>query len=213
MSLITNVVLIDDDAIVLDSVSQFIGHLEDFQILALYKNAEDYLTDLPLPHLSPDHILLLDIGLPKMGGIEAIEEIKKIRDIDIIMLSTYEEEDKILRALSCGATSYISKRAGLKAIAEGLEIVKNGGAYLSPAVAREVIGFFAHHNQKTKIEVSERQMEILRGLTSGSSYQQIADLMNVSVETVRTHVKKLYRTLQVKNKVEAINLYLNGSIK
>lgn len=206
-----NVVLVDDDPIVLESVSQYLNYHDYIEILGMYNRAEDYLAALKKKELSAEHILLLDIGLPGLGGLEAISEIKMIADPEIIMLSTYEEEDKILRALTLGATSYISKRAGLKAILEGILVVKEGGAYLSPVIAREIV---KHFNQVIpKFEIPERQKQILHALNEGGSYQSIATEMNISVETVRSHVKKMYRNLQVSNKTEAINLYHRGGIK
>lgn len=210
----TTVVIVDDDAIVRESVSLFLESQGTITIAQLYSRAEDYLDDLKKQRLEPNHILLLDIGLPGLGGLDAIPKIKELANPEIIMLSTYEEEDKILKALSLGATSYISKRAGLQAISEGIQIVEKGGAYLSPAVAREVVGFFAHKKKKKEeIELTARQFEILSSLSEGHTYQEIAGQINISVETVRSHIKKMYRSLQVKNKVEAINLYLNGEVK
>ncbi|WP_304236154.1 response regulator transcription factor [Jiulongibacter sediminis] len=210
----TSVIIIDDDAIVRESVRMFLEAQSDIEVIQCFGRAEDYLAELAKNQFEPNHILLVDIGLPGLGGLEAIPEIKQIADPDIIMLSTYEEEDKILKALSLGATSYISKRAGLKAILEGIQIVQKGGAYLSPAVAREVVGFFAQSKRKKEeFELPARQYEVLSALSEGRTYQEIANEMSISVETVRSHIKKMYRNMQVKNKVEAINLYMNGSVK
>ncbi len=207
-----NVVLVDDDAIVRDSVGQFLNFHDSFEILGSFCTAEEYI-DYLRKHDDLKHIVILDIGLPGISGLEAIPEIKKIADPEIIMLTTYEEEDKIVSALCKGASSYISKRAGLKAISEAIEIVNKGGSYMSPAIAREIVQHFIKVEKKTTIELPERQLEILEKLTEGSSYQQIAEELHLSVETIRSHIKKMYRTLCVNNKVEAVSLYLNGSIK
>ncbi|MGR3810946.1 response regulator [Jiulongibacter sp. NS-SX5] len=207
----TQIVLVEDDAVVMDSVRQLVGFQDDMEAAGEFNSAEAYLEQLKHNSLPQKHIVLLDIGLPGMSGLEAISSIKELGDVDIIMLSTYEEEDKILAALKSGATSYISKRAGLKAILEGIHIVKNGGAYLSPRIAREIVNHFAPSAEK--IELPQRQKEILTKLAEGSSYKEIAEELHISVETVRSHVKKMYRLLQVSNKTEAIKLLNNRGIR
>ena len=205
------IVLVEDDPIVRESLRALIASQSDLRILHSYDNADTYLRNLSLKKISCDHLLLLDISLPRISGIEALPQIKAFHTGDVVILSTYEEEDKILQALKNGASSYISKREGLKGILEGIRTVIEGGAYLSPAIAREIINYFKV--VKPAIELPERQKEVLESLVNGLSYQAIALKLSISVETVRSHVKKMYRQLHVSNKAEAIQMYNQGSVK
>ena len=159
-------------------------------------------------------ILLLDIGLPGTSGIEAIPLIlDKYPDLNIVMLTTYEEEDLILKALCSGACSYISKKATLEDIVEALRIVAKGGSYMSPSIAREIVNHLMGGRVSKATILSDRQKEILERLVDGKSYHTIAAELFISVETVRTHVKKMYKVLHVNNKTEAITQYMLGYIK
>ncbi|NNC82787.1 MAG: response regulator transcription factor [Flavobacteriales bacterium] len=161
----------------------------------------------------PD-ILLLDIGLPGMSGLEALPRIREeLPDVDVVMLTSYEDEQTILKALCSGAVGYISKKADQEEIVEALKIVQKGGSYMSPHIAREIVTHFARPKEEQKPQLlTERQLEIIQRLVDGLSYKEIADQLYVSVETVRSHIKKMYRALEVNNKAEAIALYLRGEI-
>jgi hypothetical protein len=165
------------------------------------------------PSLESD-ILILDIGLPGLSGLEAIPIIlARLPKQDIIMLTTYEEEDVILKALCSGACSYISKKASLEEIVDALRIVANGGSYMSPSVAREIVNHLMGGRISKASILSDRQKEILEKLVDGKSYSTISSELFISIETVRSHVKKLYKVLQVNNKTEAITQYMKGYIK
>lgn len=198
--------MVDDDPIVRETVSTFINLQEAFNINELFDSAEAFLGHTFDQNPS---ILLLDVGLPGISGINALPIIKnKYPELDIIMLTTYEEEDIILKALCNGACSYISKRAGLKSILEGVEIVANGGSYMSPRIAKEIANHFFKKNQPKSISLDGRQKDVMDLLVNGNSYQSISETLNVSLETIRSHVKKIYRKLHVGNKTEAIATYL-----
>jgi DNA-binding NarL/FixJ family response regulator len=158
-------------------------------------------------------MLLLDIGLPDMNGIEGIPIIKKMYpEIDIIMLTTYEENEQIFEALCAGACSYISKRSSLAQITEALKIVADGGSYMSPSIARKISEHFNLQQKKTKIKVTTRQKEIIQLVADGKSYKQIAEICFISLNTVRSHLKKIYALLDVNNKVDLIRKLNDGEI-
>ena len=129
------------------------------------------------------------------------------------MLTTYEEEDVILKALCSGACSYISKKANLEEIVDALRIVANGGSYMSPSIAREIVNHLMGGRISKATILTDRQREILERLVDGKSYQTIASELFVSVETIRSHIKKMYKVLQVNNKTEAITKYMKGYIQ
>jgi len=206
--------VIEDNRVIRENVTKFISFHEEFELAAICESATIFLNTLLLNPSNQTHILLLDIGLPDMSGIDAIPLIlEKIPDINIVMLTTYEEEDVILRALCTGACSYISKKASLEEIVEALRIVANGGSYMSPSVAREIVNHLMGGRVSKATILTDRQKEILEKLVDGKSYNTVATELFISVETVRTHIKKLYKVLHVNNKTEAITQYLRGHIR
>lgn len=206
--------IIEDNKVIRDNVSKFISFHEEFELAAICESATFFLHSSIINPSNQTHILLLDIGLPGISGLDAIPLIlEKITDINIVMLTTYEEEDVILKALCAGACSYISKKASLEEIVEALRIVANGGSYMSPSIAREIVNHLMGGRVSKATILTDRQKEILEKLVDGKSYQTIASELFISVETVRTHIKKLYKVLHVNNKTEAITQYMRGHIR
>ena len=206
--------IVEDNKVIRDSVSKFISFHEEFEMGEIAISADAFLLKTIQHPTENTQILLLDIGLPGTSGIEAIPLIlDKYPDLNIVMLTTYEEEDLILKALCSGACSYISKKATLEDIVEALRIVAKGGSYMSPSIAREIVNHLMGGRVSKATILSDRQKEILERLVDGKSYHTIAAELFISVETVRTHVKKMYKVLHVNNKTEAITQYMLGYIK
>jgi two-component system, NarL family, response regulator LiaR len=206
--------IIEDNKVIRDNVSKFISFHEEFEIASLHASANSFLDSLIVNPSFQLHILLLDIGLPGISGVDAIPQIlEKMPDLNIVMLTTYEEEDVILKALCSGACSYISKKVSLEEIVDALRIVAAGGSYMSPSIAREIVNHLMGGRVSKATILTDRQKEILEKLVDGKSYQTIASELFVSVETVRSHVKKMYKVLHVNNKTEAITQYMKGHIK
>ncbi len=210
----TRVTIIEDNPVIRDSVSRFIRFHEEFEIAETLGSMESFMHTLSRnPRFNTD-IILLDIGLPGVSGLEGIPMIlEKMPDVDIIMLTSYEEEDVILKALCSGACSYLSKKATLEEIVDAIRIVVNGGSYMSPSIAREIVTHLMGGRVSKATILSTRQKEILEQLVEGKSYGAIARTLFISVETVRSHVKAMYKILHVNNKAEAIAKYLKGEIK
>ncbi len=205
--------IVEDNIDIRKNVMKYLGYDQAFKCEYVYGSVESLLHDLKKNSKLRLDALLLDIGLPGLSGLEGIPLIKEaLPDVEIIMLTTYEEEDKILKALCSGATSYLSKKSSLSEIASAIKIVLNGGSYMSPSIAREIVQHLMGGRKSKATILTDRQKEILEELSNGSSYSTVAKKLFISVETVRSHVKKMYKTLQVNNKTEAISMYMSGQI-
>ncbi|MEP6796082.1 MAG: response regulator transcription factor [Saprospiraceae bacterium] len=210
----TRITIIEDNLVIRDNVSRFIRFHEEFDVVETVGSIESFMHLLQIDQRFKTDIILLDIGLPGVSGLDGIPIIlEKMPDVDIIMLTSYEEEDVILRALCSGACSYLSKKASLEEIVDAIRIVVKGGSYMSPSIAREIVTHLMGGRVSKATILTDRQKEILEKLVDGKSYGAIALSLFISVETVRSHVKSLYKILHVNNKAEAIAKYLKGEIK
>ena len=202
--------LIEDDPNIRESLNQFISRKSLVKIISTHDSVEDF-----LDHYFPEepNILLLDIGLPGISGLEGIPIIKnKYPDLEIIMLTTYEEDEEIFSALAAGANSYISKRTPLSKIVEAIDIVEKGGSYMSPAITKKVTRHFTKNTSEPLIKLSERQLQIVKGIVNGQTYSEIAENCFISLNTVRSHIKKIYSTLEINSKAVLIKMYNDGKI-
>lgn len=204
--------IIEDHRVIRDNLVRNFGFQSDFLMNSIAASVEEYMIQTKHSNKNGD-VILLDIGLPGMSGLEAIPLLKaKYPAMDIIMLTTYEEEDIIVKALCTGACSYISKKASLQEIGDAIRIVHAGGSYMSPSIAREIVTYLMGGRVSKATILTQRQREILERMVDGKSYTTIAEELFISPETVKTHIKKLYQVLHVNSKSEAISLYLRGKI-
>lgn len=211
---ITRISIIDDNLTIRSYVAKFIGLHSEFEVVKVFGSIESFLYEKDKnPEFTFD-ILLLDIGLPGISGIEGIPRIKSLLpEVDIIMLTTYEEEDVILKAICAGACSYLSKKASLEEILKTIKVVDKGGSYMSPSIAREIIQYLSGSQVSKATILTKRQKEIIKSLVDGKTYREIANELFLSPETVKCHIKNMYKVLQVNNKAEAITMYLKGNIR
>lgn len=204
--------IIEDEKMFRDGLEQFFREQKEFGAVHAAPSVEAFLEKLD-EGLEVD-IILLDIGLPGMSGLEGIRLLKgKLPDVDIIMLTSYDDSDRIFKALCAGADSYLVKRSSIQEVREAILTVNRGGAYMSPSIARKVIDHFSPKRESGEEQVlTGRQEQIVQGLVDGLSYKMIADKYLVSVETVRDHIKKIYRKLHVNSKAEVIRKRMDGEI-
>lgn len=203
--------IVEDDPWIAKNLESFFEHSEGVEVIVNTDSMESFLELLPdQPSIN---MALIDIGLPGMSGIEGIPKIQEIsEDIDIVILSAHEERDKIFTALCNGAVAYISKRSEIEKILDGLRIVKKGGSYMSPEIARKVVDHFVVKKPPQSAQLTPRQTEIVEALVNGLSYKMVAKKLNISVETVRDHIKKIYRRLQINSKGELLRKRMDGEI-
>lgn len=205
--------IIEDDPIIRESLESYFSIHPGIEINLIAVSMEDFLEQAKQSISLKINLVLLDIGLPGMSGLEGIRHIRqKVPEADIVMLTTFEEDDNIFKALCAGACSYISKRTSLSKIQEALFLVHRGGSYMSPSIARKIAKHFMPKPKKEGVILTPRQQQIVDGLVEGLSYKLIADKMSISIDTVRDHIKRIYRTLEVNSKAEIIRKSLSGEI-
>lgn len=207
------IAIIEDDPIVRKSLSTFLEADAAFSLCSVAGSVEEFLENCELSITPQPSIILLDIQLPGVSGIEGIPLIKeKLPEVQIITLTTFEESEKVFAALCAGACSYLSKRSSLKQIREALIIVSRGGSYMTPSIARKVVEHFSEKPKVPTSALSPRQLEIVNALVDGMSYKLVADHLGISIDTVRSHIKKIYQVLEINSKGELIKKSLKGEI-
>ena len=197
--------IVEDLDEVRDGLKNFISLSQDFKVIDTFKTAEEAAYDLP--KLKPD-IVIMDINLPGMNGIECIRQVKdKTPGTQFMMFTVYENDEKVFEALKAGASGYLLKNTGLVQLIESLKELYNGGSPMSANIARKLVTLFRSEQKETaKVEVlSSRENEILQLLAKGLLYKEIADQLSISVSTVRQHIHHIYEKLHVQNRTEAIN--------
>ena len=199
---ISHIAIIEDDPIIQDSLKTILGSDDSLKVGQVNDSVESFLDELKGKETMPQ-IIMLDINLNGMSGLDGIPFIKeKIPEVDIIVLTTFEDRVKIFKALCAGACSYMSKQSSIKQILQAVITVKNGGSYMSPSIARKVVDHFAPNIEEEKL--SPRQQQIVQGIVDGKSYKLIAADLFISLDTVRTHIKRIYKALAVNSKAELI---------
>ena len=206
-----NVLIVEDDMIISMVLERMIGKLghKVLDKVITGREAIDQTFDL-----KPD-LILMDIQLPGMSGIKGIGLIKdKYSDIDIIMLTVYHDSHKIFNALRAGASGYLLKHTSLPEIKESILKLLDGGAPMSPQIARKVINHFQENapQKDSDSDLTPREHDIVNGLVDGLSYKMIADRYDISIDTVRAHIRNIYKKLHVNSKAEVIAKSLKGEI-
>ena len=206
--------IIEDDATIRDAVSLYLNRQPEIDVVRSAGSVEEFLH--VMDQLGDLDMLILDIGLPGMSGLKGMVEIHKhLPKLDIVILSSFDDHDRIYQALCGGAVAYLSKRTALPVVKEAILTVYNGGSYMSPEIARKVINAMAPPPKQRVPDVQSltpRQSQIVQGLVDGLSYKMIASTLDISVETVRDHIKKIYRKLQVNSKAEVIRKMMQGDL-
>lgn len=202
------VAVIEDDDWTRENLASQIGGARGFLCVGVFESAEDALK--VLPHDAPD-VVLMDINLPGMSGIECVSQLKaQLPEIDVLMLTACDDQEQIFDSLKAGASGYLLKRTTASGLLQAISEVRRGGGPMSGSIARKVI---AHFNQKGSslselAKLSRRERQILDHLADGAPYEEIADILGLAFDTVRMHVKGIYRKLHVHSRGEAVAKYL-----
>ncbi len=182
-----------------------IGNNKLFEIIGVYESAE--LAIEPLLKNQPD-IAVVDIELDKMSGIELIKLLKN-EDIrtQFLMCTSYQNNENVFSALRAGASGYIVKDASASEIENAIIELHQGGSPMNTYIARKVISLLHSQPKKQTFGLSERELEVITLLSKGLIYKEISDQLTISANTVKNHLKNIYKKLHVQNKVEAVNKY------
>jgi DNA-binding NarL/FixJ family response regulator len=193
------VVVIEDDSVIREGFTNLINQSDNLICIASYDNCEEAIKNLVK---DDPQIILMDIGLPGISGIEGTRRIKKIQtNIEIIVVTVHNDDIKVFDALCAGASGYLTKNVSPENLLNAIDEVSNGGAPMSTNIARMVIKSF---QKNAESPLSSRETEVLQLLGRGKSYTMIADDLFIDKETVRSHIKNIYRKLEVSSKAEAI---------
>jgi len=202
--------IVEDDNEIRESLEILINGSEGLKCLNTFKNAESALFNIPR---EKPNVVLMDINLPGMSGIECVRKLKEeIPDLNILMLTVYEDSKRIFESLTAGASGYLLKRTPPSEILGAIKEVNSGGSPMSGQIARMVVNSFHRmgmsHDEKENL--TKRETEILTLLSKGYKYKEIADNLFISVETVRSHLRHIYEKLHVRSRTEATVKYLHG---
>ncbi len=216
------VALVEDDAGVRANLARLLDSSPGFRCQGAYADAMAALEGIPAD--LPD-VVLMDINLPDMSGTECVSHLKRAApNLPVLMLTVYDDTEQVFKSLMAGATGYLLKRAANDELLEAIREVNNGGAPMSRPIARRVVQFFQELKQLPETRVpeatgrvpevgmlTEREEQVLRHLADGYSCKEIADLLGIRFETVRTHGRAIYAKLHVHSRTEAVLKYLGRS--
>ena len=176
-------------------------HRDEFDCVGSFPDAES--AAKKIPELNPD-VVLMDINLPGMSGIECLKQLKaKLPKLDVIMLTVFADDDTVFDSLCAGACGYITKNASPEKIIDAIRDVRDGGAPMSGRIARMVVSSFKIPGEPSA-QLTDREKEVLDQLCKGKSYKMVADALNITHDTVRHHIKNIYKKLEVHSVSEAI---------
>ncbi len=198
--------IVEDLPEIREGLSELIRSDKELLMLDYFENAESAVTHLP--SIKAD-IVIMDINLPGMSGIDCIRQLKsECPDTQFMMFTVYENDDKVLLALQAGATGYLLKRTKPERILESIKELSQGGSPMSSNIARKLLNIFMTEKTVTRKKIlTDRENEVLQLLADGLLYKEIAERLNIVHGTVRQHIHNIYEKLHVQNRTEAVNKY------
>lgn len=195
------ILIYEDKDILRESLCLMLNSMEDMQVVAGLNNCATVEQDIQ--QFNPD-VVLMDIDMPGRSGIYGVAQIKKTNpEINVIMHTVFDDDEKIFKSLEAGANGYLLKSTSSQKLCEAIKDVTLGGAPISPGVAKKVLEAF-HNKPRQEFDLSNREQQILQLLVDGFTYKKIASQCFISMDTVRTHLKNIYTKLQVCSGKEAV---------
>ena len=204
----TTVSIVEDNDQLRGTLARVIGRAEGFQCLGQYASAEDALKGLPQ---EKPNVVLMDINLPGMDGVECVRQLKQLLpDTQVMMLTAYEDTENIFNSLAAGASGYMLKRTKSAELLDAIREVARGGSPMTTHIARKVVQSFQRPVAAANPaeDLSPREKEVLDCLAQGFLYKEIAEKLGISYETVHTYIRRIYEKLQVRTRTEAVAKFL-----
>jgi len=197
------VAIVEDDEQVRENLAVLINETKGFECVGTFDSGEAALENMPR---RPPDVVLMDVNLPGMSGVECVRQLKaRIPAIQVVMLTVYDDSDRIFQALQMGASGYLLKRSTADEILRAVEDVHRGGAPMSGYIARKVVQSFQRQGPSDKIaeNLTKREADVLNYAARGYTNKEIADALGLSSETVRGYLKTIYGKLHVRSRTEA----------
>lgn len=206
------ILLFEDNAQLAEGLTLLLNSMDTYQVRGCFKNLNN--VEREVQTHTPD-IVLMDIGFPSDSGIDGLRRIKKInRQIKVIMLTGLDDEEKVFESLKAGADGYLLKKTSPVKLLEYIKEAYDGGAPMTPSIARKVVRAFSSITVSTpEIEsLTLREKDVLRQLVNGQSYKMVASDLNIAIDTVRSHIKSIYEKLEVNSKSQAVAKAIRNEI-
>jgi DNA-binding NarL/FixJ family response regulator len=208
MNKIIQIGIIEDDKVIGNTLRQFLDQHDHVEVVHYYQSIEEVDTAFKKNKLNPmPEIVLLDIVLPGMSGITGIKSLKKYwPQADVIMFSVMDNYENIFDSLCEGAVGYITKDLKMADVLQAVEDVASGKGIMSPSIARKIAESF-HSKKRLEVQLSPREIEIVHGIIAGLSYKLLGEKLGISIDTVRKHIKSIYKKLQINSKAQLMNKF------
>ncbi len=202
------VAIVEDDEGIRSSLGNMIDRSPAYRLVCSHPDAESALKDLPQ---QKPQVVLMDINLPQMDGVECVRRLKsKLPEAQFIMLTVYEDSDRLFKSLMVGASGYLLKRTPTPKLLAAIREAHEGGAPMTPQIARRVVQHFARTTPGSGVEkLTPRENDILEQLSKGFLYKEIVENLGISMDTVRSYIRNIYEKLHVHSRTEAVVKYLN----
>lgn len=198
------IAIVEDNNTLRKSLAHLFDNTGGLQCVASLSNLMNVVSEFR--KTKPD-IVLMDIGLPNISGIEGVRTVKEnFNDIQVLMFTVFDDDEKIFEAIKAGASGYLLKKSSPEEITDAIFSLYQGGAPMSASIARKVIQSFQHipSTNKDNFQLTTRENEILHSLIDGLSYKKLAEKYFISISTVRTHIRHIYEKLHVNSKAQAV---------
>ena len=204
------VAIVEDDEGIRSSLGALIRRAPALRLAGDYPDAESAIREIPR---RPPDVVLMDINLPGMNGVECVRQLKStLPTVQFLMLTVYEDSDSLFNSLKAGASGYLLKRTASARLLEAIRDVHSGGSPVTPQLARRLVQYFSRlgDGDPSLSHLTPGERDFLDQLANGYAYKEIADRMNISIDTVRSYVRTVYEKLHVHSRTEAVVKYLRG---
>ncbi len=208
-----NIIIFEDNATLRDSLRSLLALSGDYKVIAAYADCS-HVTE-QIKESKPD-VILMDIDMPGINGIEAVKKIRGFnQNVQIIMLTVFDDNTHVFEAMYAGANGYLLKKYVSDKLINSIREVLDGGAPMSPSIARMIIGNMQQPLATVSANdymLTAREKEVLQFLSKGNSFKMIAAELFISIDTVRTHIKRIYDKLHVRSQIEAVSKAINEKL-